>query len=52
VIDQAKGILMAIRHITSDEAFTLLVEQSQRENIKVYDLAIRLINHATRSRKA
>ena len=52
VIDQAKGILMAIRQITSEEAFTLLVEQSQRENIKVYDLAIRLINHATRSRKA
>jgi hypothetical protein len=34
VIDQAKGILMALRQISADEAFTLLVEQSQRENVK------------------
>ncbi|MEV6909089.1 GAF and ANTAR domain-containing protein [Amycolatopsis sp. NPDC051071] len=47
VIDQAKGILMAIRQISADEAFTLLVEQSQRENIKLRDLAVRFVDHAT-----
>lgn len=47
VIDQAKGILMAIREVSADEAFTLLVEQSQRENIKLRDLAERFVAHAT-----
>jgi ANTAR domain/GAF domain len=47
VIDQAKGILMAIRQIGADEAFTLLVEQSQRENRKLRDLAVQLVNQAT-----
>lgn len=44
VIDQAKGILMVIRNVDADEAFTLLVEQSQRENIKVRDLARRIVD--------
>lgn len=35
VIDQAKGIIMAVHGITADEAFMLLVERSQRENRKV-----------------
>jgi hypothetical protein len=47
VIDQAKGILMAIRQIGADEAFTLLVEQSQRENRKLRDLAVQLVSQAT-----
>ncbi|ADJ48290.1 hypothetical protein AMES_6465 [Amycolatopsis mediterranei S699] len=47
VIDQAKGILMAIRQISADEAFTLLVEQSQRENRKLRDVAAEFVNHAT-----
>ncbi|WIX92353.1 GAF and ANTAR domain-containing protein [Amycolatopsis sp. DG1A-15b] len=47
VIDQAKGILMALRQIPADEAFRLLVEQSQRENVKLRDLAGRFIAHAT-----
>ncbi len=50
VIDQAKGILMAIRQISADEAFTLLAEQSQRENVKLRDLAVRFVAHATRTR--
>lgn len=50
VIDQAKGILMAIRQINPDEAFTLLVEQSQRENVKLRDLAARFVAHATGTR--
>jgi AmiR/NasT family two-component response regulator len=47
VIDQAKGILMALRQISADEAFTLLVEQSQRENVKLRDLATRFVAHTT-----
>jgi AmiR/NasT family two-component response regulator len=47
VIDQAEGILMALRQIGADEAFTLLVEQSQRENVKLRDLAGRFVAHTT-----
>jgi GAF domain-containing protein len=43
-IEQAKGILMAARGITADAAFALLIEQSQRDNIKVRDLANRLVS--------
>ncbi|MBY3989553.1 GAF and ANTAR domain-containing protein [Rhodococcus fascians] len=42
-IDQAKGILMAVRAISADAAFAALSEQSQRENTRVYDLAARMI---------
>ncbi|WP_116201721.1 GAF and ANTAR domain-containing protein [Amycolatopsis circi] len=47
VIDQAKGILMALRQIDAKEAFAVLVEQSQRENVKVRDLAARFVAYAT-----
>jgi hypothetical protein len=47
VIDQAKGILMAVRQISADDAFALLVEQSQRENRKLRDLAVQLVSQAT-----
>lgn len=43
VIDQAKGIIMAARGITAAEAFAVLVEQSQRENIKVRAVAERFV---------
>ncbi|SMC53598.1 GAF and ANTAR domain-containing protein [Lentzea albidocapillata] len=43
VIDQAKGVLMAVHAITADEAFRLLVAQSQRENVKLHALAERFI---------
>ena len=43
VIDQAKGMLMAIRQIAADDAFALLVEQSQRENIKLREVAERFV---------
>jgi hypothetical protein len=46
VIDQAKGILMAAHGITAADAFTLLVEQSQRDNIKLRDLAHQFVVHA------
>jgi GAF domain-containing protein len=43
VIDQAKGIVMGARRVSADEAFMLLVEHSQRENVKLRDVAERLV---------
>jgi GAF domain-containing protein len=43
VIDQAKGILMAVRRIPADEAFAVLAEQSQQQNVKVRVLAERFV---------
>jgi GAF domain-containing protein len=43
-IDQAKGILMAVRAISADAAFAALSEQSQRENTRVKDLAARIVD--------
>jgi GAF domain-containing protein len=43
VIDQAKGIIMAVRRIDADQAFAVLVHQSQKENVKLRDLATRFI---------
>ena len=39
VIGQAKGILMATRHIDADAAFQLLVRTSQTQGVKVRDIA-------------
>ena len=39
VIDQAKGIIMAQRHCTPDEAFQHLVDLSSRTSVKVKELA-------------
>jgi transcriptional regulator with GAF, ATPase, and Fis domain len=39
VIDQAKGILMALHRIPSDDAFALLVRASQEQNLKLRDVA-------------
>jgi GAF domain-containing protein len=39
VIEQAKGVLMAQRHIDADEAFDVLREASQRYNRKLRDIA-------------
>jgi GAF domain-containing protein len=50
VIEQAKGILMATRRCGPDAAFELLVRASQRENVKLRDLAHRVV--ATTSRPA
>lgn len=43
VIDQAKGKLMASAGCTPDEAFDLLVKASQRENVKVRVIALRIV---------
>ncbi len=50
VIDQAKGMLMAIRQVDADDAFALLVEQSQRENAKLRDVAERFVARVVSSR--
>ncbi|MDT7789500.1 MAG: hypothetical protein QOF58_7919 [Pseudonocardiales bacterium] len=47
VIEQAKGVLMAVHSCTADEAFTMLVQQSQNENIKLRDVAKDLLDNAT-----
>jgi GAF domain-containing protein len=39
VIEQAKGILMERYKITSEQAFTLLTHASQRNNVKLRDVA-------------
>jgi len=50
VIDQAKGILMAVHRITEDEAFRLLVERSQREQRKLREVAVRFVAESTGAR--
>jgi GAF domain-containing protein len=42
-IDQAKGALMAIHGCTADEAFERLVHESQRRNIKLYEVVGQLL---------
>lgn len=42
-VDQAKGALMAIHGISADEAFSQLVERSQRTNVKLIEVARELL---------
>jgi len=42
-IEQAKGILMGAQRCGPDEAFQLLVRASQRENVKLRDIAARIV---------
>jgi GAF domain-containing protein len=46
VIEQAKGMLMAVQRCSADEAFELLVKASQRENVKLREIARRLVDNA------
>ncbi|WP_410631108.1 ANTAR domain-containing protein [Amycolatopsis sp. cmx-4-83] len=48
VIDQAKGIIMALHRITADQAFDLLVAQSQQQNVKLRDVADQFVTDVTR----
>ena len=43
VIDQAKGIIMGAHRITADEAFDMLVDKSQRQNVKLNQLAAQFV---------
>ncbi|MDV8025243.1 GAF and ANTAR domain-containing protein [Rhodococcus sp. IEGM 1330] len=45
-IEQAKGILIAVRGISPDAAFAALAEQSQRENTRLAVVAARVVNSA------
>ncbi|MFC3897405.1 ANTAR domain-containing protein [Lentzea rhizosphaerae] len=44
VIEQAKGALMAVHGCTAEEAFTMLVQRSQRDNVKLRDVAKDLLD--------
>jgi transcriptional regulator with GAF, ATPase, and Fis domain len=47
VIDQAKGILMAVHGISAEEAFTKLTDRSQSENRKLRDVAAEFVAKVT-----
>jgi GAF domain-containing protein len=52
VIEQAKGMIMAMQGCDEDEAFHMLVAASQRENVKLRDVAQRIVTDAVaRGRK-
>jgi GAF domain-containing protein len=48
VIEQAKGMLMSDKRISADEAFEQLTRLSQHANIKLRDVAQRMVNERTR----
>lgn len=50
VIDQAKGIIMAVRQVDADTAFAALVERSQRENRKLREVAEEFVANTTNRR--
>jgi GAF domain-containing protein len=43
VIEQAKGVLMAQRHVDADQAFEILRDASQRYNRKLRDIAFGIV---------
>ncbi len=43
-IDMAKGALIALHGCEPDEAFAILVDESQRRNVKVRDVALELLD--------
>jgi hypothetical protein len=51
VIEQAKGILAAEHRIPPEQAFQVLVELSQRSNVKLRDVATRLVDERTAASK-
>jgi GAF domain-containing protein len=44
VIEQAKGVLIATQGCTPDEAFALLARTSQRDNVKLRELARQIVD--------
>jgi GAF domain-containing protein len=48
VIDQAIGMLMATRRLDAEEAFQMLARESQNTNIKLRDIAARVLDGARR----
>ena len=49
-IEQAKGIIMSTMGCSPDEAIEVLVSQSQRQNIKLRELAAELVRNTARNR--
>ena len=47
-IEQAKGILMAMRGIDADSAFAVLSDDAQRRNMRVRDVAREFVESATK----
>ena len=43
VIEQAKGVLMAQRHVDAEQAFEILRDASQRYNRKLRDIALGIV---------
>jgi len=48
VIDQARGILMATHGIDAQQAFALLAKESQNTNVKLREVAARLVESISR----
>jgi GAF domain-containing protein len=48
VIDQAKGIVMGTLRCTPDEAFEILIKQSQQQNVKLKVVAEEIVQNASR----
>jgi GAF domain-containing protein len=46
VIEQAKGVVMAQRHVNAEQAFEILREASQRYNRKLRDIAVGIVEGA------
>lgn len=51
LIDQAIGVVMARRGIGAEQAFDELARESQNNNIKLRDLAARVVENASRQRR-
>ena len=47
-IEQAKGVIMASTRCTPDQAFDLLVRQSQQQNRKLREIAAEVVYNASR----
>ena len=50
VIEQAKGVLMAQRHVDAEQAFEILREASQRYNRKLRDIAFGIVQSTQEQR--
>jgi AmiR/NasT family two-component response regulator len=50
VIEQAKGVLMAQRHVSAEEAFEILRAASQRYNRKLRDIALGIVESTREQR--
>ncbi len=49
VIEQAKGVIMGQHGCTADEAFALLIRQSQHSNRKLRDIAVEVVDRTRRA---